>query len=122
MSDQDFRERVLAALERLEQKTERLDQKTERLDQKTEQKFEAMERKTEQRLEAIDQKIERLDQKIDQKFEALETRLGLLEQSVSWIRGKIEGTTEVSATLVSRIAVGTAIVSTIIALFALFKS
>ena len=55
MSDQDFRERVLAALERLEQKTERL------------------------------------DQKFEQKFEALETRMGLLEQGVSWIRGKIEG-------------------------------
>ena len=85
MSDQDFRERVLAALERLEQKTERL------------------------------------DQKFEQKFEALETRMGLLEQGVSWIRGKIEGKAEVSATLVSRIAVGTAIVSTIIALFALLK-
>ena len=85
MSDQDFRERVLSALERLEQKTERL------------------------------------DQKFEQKFEALETRLGLLEQGVSWIRGKIEGKAEVSATLVSRIAVGTAIVSTIIALFALLK-
>lgn len=103
MSDQGFRERVLDALERLEQKTERLDQKTE-------QKFDLME-----------QKIERLDQKFEQKFEALETRLGLLEQGVSWIRGKIEGKAEVSATLVSRIAVGTAIVSTIIALFALLK-
>lgn len=85
MSDQDFRERVLAALERLEQKTERL------------------------------------DQKFEQKFESLETRMGLLEQGVSWIRGKIEGKAEVGATLVSRIAVGTAIVSTIIALFALLK-
>lgn len=85
MSDQDFRERVLASLERLEQKTERL------------------------------------DQKFEQKFESLETRMGLLEQGVSWIRGKIEGKAEVSATLVSRIAVGTAIVSTIIALFALLK-
>lgn len=92
MSDQDFRERVLAALERLEQKTDRLDQK-----------------------------IERLDQKFDQRFESMEARMGLLEQSVSWIRGKIEGKAEVSATLVSRIAVGTAIVSTIIALFALLK-
>ena len=85
MSDQDFRERVLSALERLEQKTERL------------------------------------DQKFDQRFESMEARMGLLEQGVSWIRGKIEGKAEVSATLVSRIAVGTAIVSTIIALFALLK-
>ncbi len=103
MSDQDFRERVLAALERLEQKTERLDQKIERIDQKFDQKFES------------------IDQKFDQKFESMEARMGLLEQGVSWIRGKIEGKAEVSATLVSRIAVGTAIVSTIIALFALLK-
>ena len=103
MSDQDFRERVLSALERLEQKSERLDQKSERLDQKFEQRFDA------------------LDQKFEKKFDALETRLGHLEQGVSWIRGKIEGKAEVGATLVSRIAVGTAIVSTIIALFALLK-
>ncbi len=103
MSDQDFRERVLSALERLEQKSDRLEQKSERLDQKFEQKFDA------------------LDQKFEKKFDALETRMGLLEQGVSWIRGKIEGKAEVGATLVSRIAVGTAIVSTIIALFALLK-
>ena len=103
MSDQDFRERVLSALERLDQKSERLDQKSERLDQKFEQKFDA------------------LDQKFEKKFDALETRLGHLEQGVSWIRGKIEGKAEVGAMLVSRIAVGTAIVSTIIALFALLK-
>ena len=62
-----------------------------------------------------------MDQKFEKKFDALETRMGLLEQGVSWFRGKIEGKAEVGATLVSRIAVGTAIVSTIIALFALLK-
>ena len=103
MSDQDFRERVLAALERLERKSEQLEQKSERLDQKFEQKFDA------------------LDQKFEQKFDALETRLGVLEQGVSWIRGKLEGRAEIGAILVSRIAVGTAIVSAIIALFALLK-
>ena len=63
MSDQDFRERVLSALERLEQKNEQLDQK-------------------------FDQKFEQLDQKFDQRFESMEARMGLLEQGVSWIRGK----------------------------------
>ena len=114
MSDQDFRERVLSALERLEQKSERLDQKSERLDQKFEQRFDALDQKFEKKFDALDQKFEK-------KFDALETRLGHLEQGVSWIRGKIEGKAEVGATLVSRIAVGTAIVSTIIALFALLK-
>lgn len=85
MSDQDFRERVLSALERLEQKSERM------------------------------------EQKFEQKFDAVETRLGSLEQGVSWIRGKIEGKVEAGATLWSRVAVGTAIVSAIIALFALLK-
>ena len=96
MSDQDFRERVLSALERLEQKTDRIEQKFE-------------------------QQYERLEQKFDQKFESLETRMGLLEQGVGWIRGKMEGKLEAGATLWSRVAVGTAIVSAIIALFALFK-
>ena len=103
MSDQDFRERVLSALERLDQKYERLDQKSDRLDQKFEQKFDA------------------LDQKFEKKFDALETRMGSLEQGVSWIRGKIEGKVEAGAALWSRVAVGTAIVSAIIALFALLK-
>ena len=73
MSDQDFRERVLSALDRLEQNNEQFDQKFERLDQK------------------FDQKFERIDQKFDQRFESMEARMGLLEQGVSWIRGKIEG-------------------------------
>ncbi|MYK92604.1 hypothetical protein F4009_01145 [Candidatus Poribacteria bacterium] len=107
MSDKDFRERVLSALDRLEKKNEQLDQKFS-------QKFEQLDQK-------FDQKFERLDQKFDQRFESMEARMGLLEQGVSWIRGKIEGKAEVSATLVSRIAVGTAIISTIIALFALLK-
>lgn len=85
MSDQDFRERVLSALERLEQKTDRLEQKSE------------------------------------QKSESLETRFGLLEQNVGWIRGKMEGKLEAGATLWSRVAVGTAIISAIIALFALLR-
>ena len=96
MSDQDFRERVLSALERLERKTDRIEQKSE-------------------------QQYERLEQKFEQKFEALETRMGLLEQGVSWIRGKLEGKLEAGATLWSRVAVGTAVVSAIIALFALLK-
>ena len=54
MSDQDFRERVLSALGRLEQKSERM------------------------------------EEKFDKRCESIETRLGLLEQSVSWIRGKLE--------------------------------
>ena len=74
MSDQDFRERVLSALERLEQKNEQLDQKFD-------QKFEQLDQK-------FDQKFERLDQKFDQRFESMEARMGLLEQGVSWIRGK----------------------------------
>ena len=86
MSDQDFRERVLSTLERLEQKTDRL------------------------------------EQKFEQKFESLETRIGLLEQSVGWIRGNMEGKLETGKTLWSRVAVGTAIVSTVIALFALLRS
>ncbi len=86
MSDQDFRERVLSALDRLEQKTDRL------------------------------------EEKFDKRFESIETRLGLLEQSVSWIRGKLEGNLETGTILWTRIAVGTAIVSAIIALFALFRS
>ncbi len=63
MSDQDFRERVLSTLERLEQKSERL------------------------------------EEKFDKRFESIETRLGLLEQSVSWIRGKLEGNLETGTVL-----------------------
>lgn len=65
MSDQDFRERVLSALERLEQKSERLEEK-------------------------FDKKLASMEEKFDKRFESIETRLGLLEQSVSWIRGKLE--------------------------------
>ncbi len=104
MSDQDFRERVLSTLERLEQKSERLEEKFDK-------KFASMEEKS-----------ERLEEKFDKRFESIETRLGLLEQSVSWIRGKLEGNLETGTVLWARIAVATAIASAIIALFALFRS
>ena len=97
MSDQDFRERVLSVLDRLEQKSERLEEK-------------------------FDKKFALMEEKFDKRFESIETRLGLLEQSVSWIRGKLEGNLETGTILWTRIAVGTAIVSAIIALFALFRS
>ncbi len=66
MSDQDFRERVLSVLDRLEQKSERLEEK-------------------------FDKKFALMEEKFDKRFESIETRLGLLEQSVSWIRGKLHG-------------------------------
>ena len=108
MSDQDFRERVLSTLERLEQKSERLEEKFDK-------KFASMEEK-------FDKKFASMEEKVDKRSESIETRLGLLEQSVSWIRGKLEGNLETGTVLWARIAVATAIASAIIALFALFRS
>ena len=54
--------------------------------------------------------MERMDER-QHAFEArVDKRLGSLEQDVSWIKGKLEGCAEWSATLRANIAIGISII------------
>ena len=90
MSDQEFRERILSALNDLKDQ------------------IKTTENRTEKRFDFIENRLDSIDQ-----------RAGSLERDVGWIKGKLEGRQETSTRWVSFIAVGTAIVSAVIALIAL---
>ena len=102
MSDQDFQERVFEYFARLE-----------------EQRREDNQRLEEQRRED--------NQRIEKRLDAIEVQvsengksIGALAVDVGWIKGKLEAKREGGTALLSKIAVGTAICSAIIALIALF--
>lgn len=49
-------------------------------------------------------------ERVDARIERVETRLGSLEQDVSWIKGKMEGRSESSSTHRANLALGISIV------------
>ena len=109
MSDQDFQDRVLEYFARLEkQRTEDNQRLEKRLDAIAEQAKEDNQR-LEKRLDAIAEQV------------AENTKaIGDLAVDVGWIKGKLEAKGEERTALWSKIAVGTAICSAIIAVIALF--
>ena len=90
MSDQEFRERILSVLGDLRDQ------------------IKTAENRTEKHFDSIENRLDVIDQ-----------RVGSLERDVGWIKGKLEGRQETGTRWVSLIAVGTAIVSGVIALIAL---
>ena len=49
-------------------------------------------------------------ERVDARIERVETRLGSLEQDVSWIKGKMEGRSESSSTHRANLALGISVV------------
>ena len=90
MSDQEFRERILSALDDLKDQ------------------IKTTENRTEKRFDSIENRLDSIDQ-----------RTGALERDVGWIKGKLEGRQEIGTRWISLVAVGTAVVSAVIALVAL---
>ena len=91
MSDRDFQERVFEYFARLEEQRREDNQRIEK------------------RLDAIEGQVSENAKSI-----------GALAVDVGWIKGKLEAKREGGTALLSKIAVGTAICSAIIALIALF--
>lgn len=54
--------------------------------------------------------MERMEERQRAFEERVDRRLGSLEQNVSWIKGKLEGRSELSATLRANIAIGISII------------
>ncbi|MXZ00231.1 hypothetical protein F4Y93_06110 [Candidatus Poribacteria bacterium] len=58
--------------------------------------------------------LDRLD-KIDERMTAIENRIGNLEQTTSWIKGKLEGRSEVNHIVLTSISIIVAIGAVIVA-------
>lgn len=64
-------------------------------------------------MERVENHIERVEnriERVDDRIERVENRLGSLEQDVGWIKGKMEGRSELSPTHRANIALAISIV------------
>lgn len=109
MSDPDFQNRVLEYFARLEAQRREDNQRLEK------------------RLDAIAAQAREDNQRLEKQLDAIAAQvtentksIGALASDVGWIKGKLEAKREECAALWSKIAVGTAICSAIIAVIALF--
>ena len=91
MSDQDFQERVFEYFTRLEEQRREDNQR-------------------------IEKRLDTIEVQVSENAKSI----GALAVDVGWIKGKLEAKREGGTALLSKIAVGTAICSAIIALIALF--
>ena len=104
MTEQDFRDMILAAL------TEIKELGKERYD------------RLEKRLDTIEVQGKENNDRLEKRLDSLDTCVGGMERDVGWIKGKLEGKQEGSSRILSIFTAGAAIVAVVIALIALFNS
>ena len=100
MSDQDFGERVLSAIEDLKRTTERM----------------------EDRMERMEDRMERMENRIDSRLITVEKDVSNLHGDVRWIRGKLEGRQEATSNKDVKTAIWIALGSALAAIISLIKS
>ena len=91
MSDQDFRERMLSAIDDLKRTTERIENRMERMDDRTDKRLIAVEKDVNELRLEVKRAIERMDEKVDDRFTTVVKEVGELRGDIRWIRGKLEG-------------------------------
>ena len=111
MSDQDFREQILSAIEDLKRTTERIENRIERMDEEFNRTIERM-----------DHRIQRMDERIDGRLIAVEKDVSNLHGDVRWIRGKLEGRQEATSNKDVKTAIWIALGSALAAIVSLIKS
>lgn len=111
MSDQDFRERIVSAIEDLKRTTERIENRMERMDEEFNRTIERM-----------DHRIQRMDERIDSRLISVEKDVTNLHGDVRWIRGKLEGRQEATSNKDVKTAIWIALGSALAAIVSLIKS
>ena len=100
MSEQDFRERVLSAIDDLKRTTERV----------------------EDRIERVESRIEQVNKKVNSRLAAVEKDVSNLHGDVRWIRGKFEGRQEATSNQDVKTAIRVALGSALVAIISLIKA
>ena len=100
MSDQDFRERVLSAIEGLKRTTERIEDKIER----------------------VEDRIEQVNERVNSRLASMEKDASNVHGDVRWIRGKLEGRQEATSNQDVKTAIWIALGSALAAIVSLIKS
>ena len=107
MSDQDFGERMLSAIEDLKRTTGRIENRIERVEDK---------------IERVEGRIEQVNEKVNSRLAAVEKDVTNLHGDVRWIRGKLEGRQEASTNKEAKAAIWIALGSALAAIVSLIKS
>lgn len=107
MSDQDFRERMLSAIDDLKRMTERIADKIERV---------------EDRIERVEVKVEQVTEKVNDRLAGMEKEVSNVHGDVRWIRGKLEGRQEATSNQDVKTAIWIALGSALAAIISLIKS
>ena len=63
----------------------------------------------------LDERMSSMENKVDERMSSMENRLSSLEQSMAWVRGKLEGRGEFWADIKSWIAIVVAVAAVIFA-------
>ena len=104
MSDQDFRERVLSAVDDLKRTIERMDDRIDR------------------RLTAVEEDARNLRDELGALRGDVRDEIGELRGDVRWIRGKLEGRQEATSNKDVKTAIWIALGSALAAIVSLIKS
>ena len=122
MSDQDFRERMLSAIDDLKRTTERIENRMERMDDRTDKRLIAVEKDVNELRLEVKRAIERMDEKVDDRFTTVVKEVGELRGDIRWIRGKLEGRQEATSNQNVKTAIWIALGSALAAVVSLIKS
>ena len=71
--------------------------------------------KLDSRFDKIDGRMTALENKLDEKTSAIENRIGNLEQTTAWIKGKLEGRSDVNHIVLTSISIFVAICAVVVA-------
>lgn len=115
MSDQDFRERVLSAIDDLKRTIDRMD---DRIDNR----LTTVEKDVSGLRDDVKRTTERMEEKIDNRFTTVEKDVSELRGDVRWIRGKLEGRQEATSNKDVKTAIWIALGSALAAIISLIKS
>jgi len=122
MSEQDFRERILSAVEDLKRTTERIEDRMERMEDRIDKRLTTVEKDVSGLREDVKRTIERIDEKIDDRFAIAGKDVSELRGDVRWIRGKLEGRQEATSSQDAKTALWIALGSALAAIVSLIKS
>ena len=122
MSDQDFRERMLSAIDDLKRTVERIEDRMERIEDRVNDRLTVVEKDVNGLRDDVKRTIERMDEKIDDRFATIGKDMSEWRGDIRWIRGKLEGRQEATSNQDAKTALWIALGSALAAIVSLIRS
>ena len=122
MWEQDFRERVLSAIDDLKRTIDRMDDRIDRRLTTIEEDARNLRDELGTLRGEVKQTIERMDEKVDDRFTTVGKEVSELRGDIRWIRGKLEGRQEATSNKDVKTAIWIALGSALAAIISLIKS